>query len=103
MVYVKFSASFLRLAFILELAILLEASSIAANINPSTLPPHKKSHSITENQHAKKRMRTLAHSRAPRSSIRTYCEHEHAFISTSTSRHHYYERFLHQFVCFRYH
>jgi beta-lactamase class D len=92
MVYVKFSASFLRLAFILELAILLEASSIAANINPSTLPPHKKSHSITENQHAKKRMRTLAHSRAPHSQY-AHTASTSTHSSTSTSRHHYYERF----------
>ncbi|MGD0214788.1 MAG: penicillin-binding transpeptidase domain-containing protein [Terriglobales bacterium] len=88
----KFSASFLRLAFILELAILLEASSIAANINPSTLPPHKKSHSITENQHAKKRMRTLAHSRAPHSQY-AHTASTSTHSSTSTSRHHYYERF----------
>jgi penicillin-binding protein 2 len=92
MVYVKFSASFLRLAFILELAILLEASSIAANINPSTLPPHKKSHSITENQHAKKRMRTLAHSRAPHSQY-AHTASTSTHSSTSTARHHYYERF----------
>ena len=92
MVYVKFSASFLRLAFFLELAILLEASSIAANINPSTLPQHKKTHSITENQHAKKRMRTLAHSRAPRSSYSsTRSSGTHS--SVTTARHHYYERF----------
>ena len=86
----KFSARFFRLAFFLALAILLEASSIAANINPSTLTPHKKTHSITENQHAKKRMRTLARSRAPRSQ---YAHDSSAHSSTTIPRHHYYERF----------
>jgi hypothetical protein len=46
---------------------LLEASGIAASVNPSALTPHKKAHGITENQHAKKRMRTLARSRTPHS------------------------------------
>jgi len=84
---VKYSACFLRLALFLGLAILLEATSIAASVNPSTVAPHKKSHNLTENQHAKRRMRTLARSRAPRA-------HYAATASTSTiRRHHYYERF----------
>ncbi len=45
----------------------LEASGNAASVNPSTLSTHKKTHNVTENQHAKKRMRTLARSRVPRS------------------------------------
>jgi penicillin-binding protein 2 len=66
---------------------LLEAIVFAASVNPSTVTPHKKSHGVTENQHAKKRMRTLAHSRAPRSHYTTVAR------STGTRRHHYYERF----------
>jgi penicillin-binding protein 2 len=66
---------------------LLEASVFAASVNPSTVTPHKKSRGVTENQHAKKRMRTLAHSRAPRSHYATVAR------STGTRRHHYYERF----------
>ncbi len=67
---------------------LLEASGIAASVNPSTLAPRKKAHGVTENQHARKRMRTLAHSRAPRSQYvagRRY--------PGTQRRHHYYERF----------
>jgi len=66
---------------------LLEAIVFAASVNPSTVTPHKKSRGVTENQHAKKRMRTLAHSRAPRSRYTTVAR------STGTRRHHYYERF----------
>jgi len=46
---------------------LLEASGIAASVNPPALTPHRKAHGVTESQHAKRRMRTLARSRAPRS------------------------------------
>lgn len=60
---------------------LLDASGIAASVNPSTVTPRKKTHAVTENQHVKKRMRTLARSRAPRSHY------------AATTRHHYYERF----------
>jgi penicillin-binding protein 2 len=81
---VKFRACILRLAFFLGLALLLEASGIAASINPSALTPHKKPRGVTENQHAKKRMRTLARSRAPRARYVTTASHP---------RHHYYERF----------
>ena len=62
---------------------LLEASGLAASVNPSTIPPRKKSRAVTENQHAKKRMRTLARSRAPRSQ----------FASGTRRRRRYYERF----------
>src|SRR6266550_4356056 len=78
---VKFSAWFLRLAFFLGLAMLLEASGIAASVNPPALTPRRKARGVTENQHAKKRMRTLARSRAPRSRYATH------------RRHRYYERF----------
>jgi len=79
---------------------LLEASGIAASVNPSTLAPHRKAHGVTESQHAKKRMRSLARSRAPRSQYantrtaahpagtRSYPAH-----TSSVRRHHYYERF----------
>jgi len=60
---------------------LLEASGIAASVNPSTVTPHRKTRKLTENQHARRRMRTLARSRAPRSQYATH------------RRHRYYERF----------
>jgi penicillin-binding protein 2 len=85
---VKFRAWFLRLAFFLGFAVLLEASGIAASVNPSTVTPRKKTHAVTENQHAKKRMRTLARSRTPRSHYTTT-----ARTTGTTRRHHYYERF----------
>jgi beta-lactamase class D len=84
---VKFSACFLRLAFFLGMAMLLEASGMAASVNPSTVAPHKKTHSVTENQHAKKRMRTLARSRVPRA--RSAATRSAAI----PHRHRYYERF----------
>ncbi len=65
---------------------LLDASGIAASVNPSTVTPRKKTHAVTENQHAKKRMRTLARSRTPRA-------HYATTGTTGTRRHHYYERF----------
>jgi penicillin-binding protein 2 len=78
---VKFRAWFLRIAFFLGLAMLLEASGIAASVNPPTLTPRRKARGVTESQHAKKRMRTLARSRSPRS---RYAAHR---------RPRYYERF----------
>src|SRR6202023_1239602 len=78
---VKFRAWFVRLAFFLAMAMLLVASGIAASVNPPALTPHRKARGVTENQHAKKRMRTLARSRAPRSQYATH------------RRHRYYERF----------
>ncbi len=62
---------------------LLEASGIAASVNPSTLTPHKKAHAVTESQRARRRMRTLAHSRAPRTQ----------YVGYTHRRHRYYERF----------
>src|SRR6202158_4020312 len=65
---------------------LLEASGIAASVNPRVLTPHRKARAVTENQHARKRMRTLARSRAPHS--------QYAKRSSGTHRRHrYYERF----------
>src|SRR6267143_4858866 len=82
---VKFSAWFLRFAFFLGLAMLLEASGIAASVNPPALTPHRKARGVTENQHAKKRMRTLARSRAPRSRYATHRRHRyHERFSTSS-------------------
>src|SRR6266446_730622 len=78
---VKFSAWFVRFAFFLGLAMLLEASGIAASVNPPALTPRRKARGVTETQHAKRRMRTLARSRTPRS---LYATHR---------RHRYYERF----------
>src|ERR1700721_3178974 len=83
----------------------LEVSGVAASVNPRALTPHKKARSITENQHAKKRMRSLARSRVPRSqnagarssAIHSSATHFSAAAYTGTRpsslRHHYYERF----------
>jgi penicillin-binding protein 2 len=115
---VKFRACFLRLTFFLGLAIVLEASGIAASVNPRTLTQHPKSRGVTENQHAKKRMHALARSRAPRSTVahasaghgsavHTSAVHASVIPATaggssgvrytstrsSSTRHHYYERF----------
>jgi beta-lactamase class D len=64
---VKFSRWFLRLALFLGMAFLLEAGAPAASVNPRALTGRSKSRAVTENQHARKRMRSLARSRAPRS------------------------------------
>ena len=52
-----------RLALIVGLALLLEASSIAASVNTRSLTT-RKAPTVSESQHAKKRMRTLAKGRA---------------------------------------
>jgi penicillin-binding protein 2 len=97
---VKFRACFLRLTFLLSLAMLLEAGGIAASVNPGTLAPHRKARGVTENQHAKKRMRSLARSRTPHA--QTSGTHAATVHTSSTryastrlpsKRHHYYERF----------
>jgi penicillin-binding protein 2 len=90
---VKVSASLLRLAYFLGLAILLEASGIAASVNPPAFIRHSKSRKVTENQHAKKRMRTLARSRAPRSRSAATRMAAAARPTRAGRRHHYYERF----------
>jgi len=66
---------------------LLEASGIAASVNPTTVTPHKRTRSVTENQHAKRRMRALARSRTPHSQFVTTAS------TTTSRRRHYYERF----------
>ncbi len=71
---------------------LLAASGIAASVNPSTLTPHRKAHGVTENQHAKKRMRTLARSRAPRSQY-AGSRYSGTHYSGAQRRPRYYERF----------
>jgi penicillin-binding protein 2 len=72
---------------------LLAASGIAASVNPSTVTSHKKTHSVTENQHAKKRMRTLARSRVPGSRYAVATGSAGTRYSGTPRRHHYYERF----------
>jgi membrane peptidoglycan carboxypeptidase len=80
-------------------AILLEASGIAASVDPPALTHHTRPRKLTENQHAKRRMRTLAKSRAPRSHYARTASHPaaahtsvaHAVITGR--RHHYSERF----------
>ncbi len=67
---------------------LLEANGIAASVNPRALTPHRKARAVTENQHARKRMRTLARSRAPHSHYAT-----RRSSATPHRRHRYYERF----------
>jgi penicillin-binding protein 2 len=79
---VKFGRSVLRLALFFGLALLLEAGAFAASVNPRALTNRSKSRAVTENQHARRRMRSLARSRVPRS--------PHA---TAHRRHRYYERF----------
>jgi membrane peptidoglycan carboxypeptidase len=80
-------------------AILLEASGIAASVDPPALTHHTRPRKLTENQHAKRRMRTLAKSRAPRSHYARTASHP-AAAHTSVAhaaitgrRHHYSERF----------
>jgi penicillin-binding protein 2 len=80
---VKFQHGFLRLVFLLGLAVLLEAGVFAASVSPRALSPRSKSRTVAENQHARRRMRTLARSRAPRS---RYTAHRRR-------RHRHYERF----------
>ena len=78
---------------------MLEASGIAASVTPPTLTRHNnKTRAVTENPHAKRRMRTLANRRAPRSHHAvTSATATHpataASAHTATRRHHYYERF----------
>jgi penicillin-binding protein 2 len=72
------------------------ASGFAASVNPTTttIAPHKKSRTVTENQHAKRRMRTLAQSRARTHHVTTSASTSHMATRYSTTRrHHYYERF----------
>ena len=81
------------------MAILLEASGIAASVNPPTLTHHTRPRKLNENQHAKRRMRTLAKSRVSTSHRAGTTAHP-AVAHSSTARtaatrrrHHYSERF----------
>jgi penicillin-binding protein 2 len=96
---VKFKACVLRLSYLLVTAILLEASGIAASVNPPTLTHHTRPRKLNENQHAKRRMRTLAKSRVSTSHRAGTTAHP-AVAHSSTARtaatrrrHHYSERF----------
>jgi cell division protein FtsI/penicillin-binding protein 2 len=80
---VKFARWFYSLALFLGLTLLLEAGAIAASVNPRALTPRSKSHAVTESQHARKHMWSLARGRAPRSTSAT----------AHRRRHRYYERF----------
>ena len=59
-----------RLALVLGLLMLLTASGIAASVNTRALTT-RKTPSVRESQHAKKRMRTLAKGRATRPRTRS--------------------------------
>ena len=84
---------------------LLEANGIAASVNPPALTTHRKTRGVTENQHAKKRMRTLARSRVPGSHPGSVSGSRSAAARSaggaavgtgsvsSVRRHRYYERF----------
>ena len=81
---------------------MLEASGIAASVNPPALTQHRKARGVTENQHARKRMRTLARSRVPRSPYARTRSSATRFSGTRSSgtlysrtsgRRRYYERF----------
>src|SRR5580698_92899 len=70
---------------IVFVAMLLCQAGFSATVNTHALTPKKKSQKISEGQHARKRMRRLARSRAattPR--VQTTASHR---------RHRYYERF----------
>jgi penicillin-binding protein 2 len=71
----------LRLAFFAIIAVLFQGRAIAANVNPQSPTSHSKSRTVTESAHARRRMHTLAHSRAPLAK------------SAVHRRHRYYERF----------
>ena len=73
-----------RLALIIGLSLLLEASSTAASVNTRSLTT-RKSPSVSESQRAKKRMRTLAKGRAPRTRaarIRRHRSYERFYTSS---------------------
>jgi penicillin-binding protein 2 len=79
---VKFRHWALHLAAFLGLAILLDIGALAASVNPRALTPRSKSRTVTETQHARRRMRSLARSQAPRSTV-----------GVRHRRRRYYERF----------
>jgi penicillin-binding protein 2 len=71
-----------RLVLFLGVALWLAASALAASVNPRALTPRTKSRTVTETQHARRRMRSLARSHAPRSTV-----------GVRHRRRRYYERF----------
>src|SRR4029077_3979134 len=71
----------------LGMVMLLPASGIGASVNPPALTPHRKARGVMENQHAKRRMRTLTESGVPRS------RYSSTHYSSTHRRHRYYERF----------
>ena len=80
---VKSKAWFIRVVLVLALMLLLEASGIAASVNTRRLTTKSKSN-VSESQHAKKRMRTLARSRAPRTrTVRRRRRHYERFYMSS--------------------
>jgi penicillin-binding protein 2 len=90
--FVKVKFWSLRLACFLAFTIVLDANGIAASVNPRPLSSRSsssrsKSRSVTETPHARKRMRTLAHSRAPlsKSLARRHRYHERFFMSSYAS------------------
>ena len=76
----KVKFSLVRLALYIVLAMVLEASGIAASINPHAVSPRSKSRSVTESQRARRHMRALAHSRVP-------------LAKSAAHRRRYYQRF----------
>jgi penicillin-binding protein 2 len=78
---VKSKAWLIRVVLVVALTLLLQASGIAASVNTRRLTTKPKSN-VSETQHARKRMRTLARSRAPRTRL-----------VRTVRRRRYYERF----------
>jgi penicillin-binding protein 2 len=77
---------FTRLSLIVVFVALLASSGYGATVNTHALTPKKtKSQKISESQHARKRMRRLARSRATTT--------PHLQTTASHRRHRYYERF----------
>ena len=75
----KYRTWFMRAVFFVSVMLLLEASGIAASVNSHRLASRSKSAKVSETQHAKRRMHTLARSRVSRAHY--------------VRRHRHYERF----------
>lgn len=78
----KFWSSATRLVVIAALTLVLTGLGIAASVNTNSLGA-KKSRSVSENQHAKRRMHSLARSRST----------SRARVTRTSRRRRYYERF----------
>jgi beta-lactamase class D len=74
----------LRLLSVLALAILLEASGIAASVNPRTPASHSKTRTVTESQRARRHMRRLARSRTTALSKSSYRRRRYERFHTSS-------------------